>query len=167
MRRARGRPSYVLSAGTRNGSATAITLSGAWAQNTIGGDVYPPGIADFPQSGTEVGRGPAFQFSDAFYTANGVDAEDMRRQEDGAKGPSRFGAFYRGVGDVFVADGQAPDDRFIHDTRIRIHNMGYTAAGEMLFYPDPPAFFFESAFLNEETKDLTNRLSGWVRDGCS
>lgn len=129
----------------------------AHAQNTLGGEVYPPGEADFPQHGPAVGRGPGFQFSDAFYTAHGIDAQEMRDQENGATGPSRFGAFYRGVGDAFVAAGTAPDDRFIDDTRIRIHNMGFNAAGEMLFYPDPPAFFFESAFLNPETKDLTNR----------
>ena len=75
----------------------------------------------------------------------------------GATGPSRFGAFYRGVGDAGTGSGVAPDNRFIDDTRITLHNMGTNAAGEMLFYPDPPSFFFESAFLNQETKDLTNR----------
>ncbi len=136
----------------------ALVLSGpASAQNTIGGDVFAPGEADFPQSGAALGRGPGFQFSDAFYLANGIDPDEMRAQENGATGPSRFGAFYRGVGDAFVGAGTAPDDRFIDDTRIRIHNMGFNAAGEMLFYPDPPAFFFESAFLDQETKDLTNR----------
>lgn len=129
----------------------------ALAQNSIGGDVHAPGEADFPQSGSEVGRGPGFQFSDAFYAANGINAQEMRNQENGAAGPSRFGAFYRGVGDAFVAPGISPDSRFIDDTRIRIHNMGTNAAGEMLFYPDPPAFFFESAFLSQQTKDLTNR----------
>lgn len=143
-------------------SAAAISLTmllggSALAQNTIGGDVFAPGEADFVQNGSEVGRGPAFQFSDDFYLANGLDPVEMRAQENGATAPSRFGAFYRGVGDVFVADGDAPDDRFIDDTRIRIHNMGTNAVGEMLFYPDPPAFFFESAFLDQETKDLTNR----------
>ncbi len=139
--------------------AVAIGLwpgSDARAQNTIGGDVFAPGEADFPQSGSTVGRGPAFQFSDDFYAANGIDAQEMRDQENGATGPSRFGAFYRGIGDAFVAPGTAPDDRFLDDTRIRIHNMGFNAAGQMLFYPDPPAFFFESAFLNQATKDLTN-----------
>jgi hypothetical protein len=135
----------------------ALTLSSkALAQNTIGGDKFVPGEADFPQSGSMVGTGPAFQFSDQFYRKNGINAREMRRQENGATAPSRHGAFYRGVGDAFVANGVAPDRRFIDDTRILIHNMGYNAAGEMLFYPDPPAFFFESAFLNEETKDLTN-----------
>lgn len=139
-------------------AAFCLALGGsAFAQNTIGGDVFAPGEADFPQSGSEVGRGPAFQFTDAFYAANGMDGQEIRDQENGAMTPSRFGAFYRGIGDAFVADGEAPDDRFLDDTRIRIHNMGFNAAGEMLFYPDPPAFFFESAFLNEETKDLTNR----------
>lgn len=136
----------------------ALLLAGAaHAQNTLGGEVYPPGEADFPQNGSEVGRGPGYQFSDAFYAQHGIDAQEMRNQENGATGPSRFGAFYRGVGDAFVAPGAASDSRFIDDTRIRIHNMGTNAAGEMLFYPDPPAFFFESAFLNQETKDLTNR----------
>jgi hypothetical protein len=139
-------------------AAGVLALGGAThAQNTIGGDVFVPGEADFPQSGPEAGRGPGFQFSDDFYLANGLDADEIREQENGAVGPSRFGAFYRGIGDAFVAPGTAPDDRFIDDTRIRIHNMGFNAAGEMLFYPDPPAFFFESAFLNEETRDLTNR----------
>ncbi len=135
-----------------------LVLGGtAWAQNTIGGDVFAPGEADFTQGGTEVGRGAGFQFSDDFYADFGIDAEEIRIQEAGATGPSRFGAFYRGIGDAFVVDGEAPDDRFIDDTRIAIHNMGYNAAGEMLFYPDPPAFLFESAFLDQETKDLTNR----------
>lgn len=129
----------------------------ALAQNTIGGDVFAPGEADFPQHGAAVGRGAGFQFSDGFYAAHGIDAQEMRDQENGAMGPSRFGAFYRGIGDAFVGAGTAPDGRFLDDTRIRIHNMGFNAAGEMLFYPDPPAFFFESAFLNQETKDLTNR----------
>jgi hypothetical protein len=129
----------------------------AAAQNTIGGDTFAPGEADFIQSGAQAGRGPGFQFSDAFYAANGIDAAAIRTQENGATGPSRFGAFYRGIGDAFVAPGVAPDSRFADDTRIIIHNMGTNAAGEMLFYPDPPAFFFESAFLTGQTKDLTNR----------
>lgn len=137
-------------------------LSGgiAFAQNSIGGDSFAPGEADFPQSGTEVGRGPGFQFSDAFYADHGIDGAEIRAQEIvggvPAAGPSRFNAFYRGIGDAFVGAGIAPDDRFLDNTRIRIHNMGFNAAGEMLFYPDPPAFFFESAFLDQETKDLTN-----------
>lgn len=135
--------------------ATLLLSGSALAQNTIGGDVFPPGEADWVQG--QVGSGPGFQFSDAFYLANGIDPVELREQEDGATGPTRFGAFYRGIGDAFVADGQAPDPRFLDDTRIQIHNMGFNAAGEMLFYPDPPAFFFESAFLNEDTKDLTNR----------
>ena len=138
-----------------------LTLASvAQAQNTIGGDVFAPGEADFPQSGSEVGRGPGFQFSDDFYADFGIDAEEIRNQEsfspDPTK-PNRFHAFYRGVGDAGTGAGTPPDDRFIEDTRITVHNMGFNAAGEMLFYPDPPSFFFESAFLNEETKDLTNR----------
>ncbi len=140
------------------GLTLALALAGtSHAQNTIGGDTFPPGEADFVQGGAEVGRGPGFQFSDAFYLANGIDAQELRDQENGATAPSRFGAFYRGVGDAATGAGEAPDDRFIDDTRIRVHNMGTNAAGEMLFYPDPPAFFFESAFLDEETKELTNR----------
>ena len=135
-----------------------LLLAGqAHAQNTIGGDTFNPGQADFPQSGSEVGRGPAFQFSDEFYRANGIDPVELRNQESGATAPSRFGAFYRGQGDVGTAAGTALDARFINDTRITIHNMGYNAAGETLFYPDPPAFFFESGFLDEETRDLTNK----------
>lgn len=140
------------------GLASALALSGsAFAQNSIGGDEFDPGEADFVQNGTELGRGPGFQFSDDFYAEHGIDAAEMRAQENGATGPSRFGAFYRGEGDAFVGPGEAPDDRFLDDTRILIHNMGTNAAGEMLFYPDPPAFFFESAFLDQDTKDLTNR----------
>jgi hypothetical protein len=136
----------------------ALAMGGpTYAQNTIGGDEFLPGEADFVQSGPAVGRGPGFQFSDEFYSEHGIDAQEMRSQENGATGPSRFGAFYRGAGDAFTAPGVAPDDRFLDDTRITIHNMGFNAAGEMLFYPDPPAFFFESAFLNQDTKDLTNR----------
>lgn len=134
-----------------------LTLGDAQAQNTIGGDEFAPGEADFPQNGQQVGRGAAFQFSDEFYRANGIDPEVIRQEENGATAPNRFGAFYRGVGDDFVADGKASGPRFLDNTRIRIHNMGFNAAGEMLFYPDPPAFLFESAFLNQETKDLTNR----------
>jgi hypothetical protein len=134
---------------------------GAHAQNTIGGDVFAPGEADFVQNGSEVGRGPAFQFSDEFYAANGIDPDELRAQEivNGAPatGPSRLNAFYRGIGDAGIMPGDAPDGRFIDDTRHTIHNGGFNAAGEFLFYPDPPAFFFESAFLNQETKDLTNR----------
>ena len=128
----------------------------AYGQNTIGGDTFPPGDADYVQGGSEVGRGPAFQFSDEFYASFGIDAQEIRNQENGATSPSRFGAFYRGVGDAGTAAGVAPDDRFLDDTRITVHNMGFNAPGEMLFYPDPPAFFFESAFLNDETKELTN-----------
>jgi hypothetical protein len=136
----------------------ALALNGtAHAQNTIGGDTFPPGQADFVQNGSQVGRGPGFQFSDAFYAANGIDAQEMRNQENGATTPSRFGAFYRGVGDAGTGTGIAPDGRFLNDTRITVHNLGTNAAGEMLFYPDPPVFFFESAFLNQPTKDLTNR----------
>lgn len=143
-------------------SLAACTLAawvagGAQAQNTIGGDTFLAGEADYVQSGSAVGTGPGYQFSDEFYAAHGIDAQEMRNQENGATGPSRFGAFYRGPGDAFTGPGEASDPRFIDDTRIRIHNMGFNAAGEMLFYPDPPAFFFESAFLNQETKDLTNR----------
>lgn len=140
------------------GLGSLTLFSGAAnAQNTLGGDVFAPGQADFPQSGPAAGRGPGFQFSDAFYAANGISGPEMRAQENGATGPSRFGAFYRGPGDAFVGLGDSPDNRFLDDTRIRIHNMGFNAAGEFLFYPDPPAFFFESAFLNQQTKDLTNR----------
>ena len=138
--------------------SSALGLGGvASGQNTIGGDTFAPGEADYPQNGSQVGRGAGFQFTDEFYAANGIDAQEIRDQENGATGPNRFGAFYRGIGDDFVADGDAMDSRFIDDTRITIHNMGFNAAGEMLFYPDPPAFLFESAFLNQETKDLTNR----------
>jgi hypothetical protein len=144
------------------GSLAAASLvlalgGGAYGQNTIGGDTFAPGEADFVQNGDQVGRGPGFQFSDPFYLDNGLDPDEMRSQENGATAPSRFGAFYRGVGNAGTASGVAPDGRFIDDTRITVHNMGFNAAGEMLFYPDPPAFFFESAFLNQETKDLTNR----------
>ena len=145
-------------------AVVGLALGGvAHGQNTIGGDAFAPGEADFVQNGTQAGRGPGFQFSDEFYTANGINAAEIRAQEtfspNGGLAPSRFHAFYRGddAGDAFVAPGTAPDSRFLDNTRILIHNMGTNAAGEMLFYPDPPAFFFESAFLNEETKDLTNR----------
>ena len=139
-------------------AAMAIGSGGAArAQNTIGGDVFAPGEADFVQNGPEAGRGPGFNFSDAFYAANGIDAAEMRAQENGATAPSRFGAFYRGPGDAQTAPGPAPDGRFLADSRIKIHNLGTNAAGEMLFYPDPPVFFFESAFTKQETKDLTNR----------
>lgn len=139
------------------GCAMTWALAGpVHAQNTIGGDEFPPGEADFVQNGTELGRGPAFQFSDPFYSDHGIDGPELRAQENGAFGPSRFGAFYRGVGDAFTAPGTAPDARFLDDTRIRIHNVGYNATGEMLFYPDPPSFFFETAFLDQDTKDLTN-----------
>lgn len=148
---------WRFAAGSLATGSLALALGGyAYAQNTIGGDMFAPGEADFVQNGSQVGRGPAFQFSDEFYAANGIDAEELRNQENSAMRPSRFGAFYRGVGDAGIASGVAPDDRFIDHTRHTLHNMGTNAAGEMLFYPDPPAFFFESAFLNEETKDLTN-----------
>ena len=147
-------------------SSTAVSLavaslalmlgSSANGQNTIGGDVFAPGEADFVQSGSQVGRGPVFQFSDEFYLANGIDPQVIRDEENGALAPNRFGAFYRGVGDNGTGDGEAPDDRFVAP-RMTIHNMGFDAAGEPLYYPDPPAFLFESAFLDEETKDLTNR----------
>ena len=136
----------------------------AYGQNTIGGDEFLPGEADFVQNGSTVGRGAAFQFSDEFYLANGLDPVELRAQETvngvPAPAPSRKGAFYRGADDTALAGilpGVAPDDRFIDNTLHSIHNMGFNAAGEMLFYPDPPAFFFESAFLDDETKDLTNR----------
>ena len=150
-------------------AAGGLALTGgglAHAQNTIGGDVFPPGVADFPQNGSNVGRGAAFQFTDEFYAANGVDGPEIRRQEslrpDDGLAPGRFFAFYRGPGDVGIAPADAPeqdpeDDRFLPYTRHTLHNMGFNAAGEQLYYPDPPAFLFESAFLNEETKDLTNR----------
>ncbi len=152
------RREWRFAAGSLAGCTLALTLGGtAQAQNTIGGDTFLPGEADFVQSGSEAGRGPGFQFSDDFYAANGIDAVELRNQENGATAPSRFGAFYRGVGDAGTALGVAPDSRFLDDTRITIHNMGTNAAGEMLFYPDPPVFFFESAFLTEDTKALTNR----------
>ncbi len=151
------RSGSLFAAGSLAAGSLALVLGGyAHAQNTIGGDTFDPGEGDFTQGGSAAGRGPGFQFSDDFYADFGIDGEEIRIQEAGATGPSRFGAFYRGVGDAFTAEGEAPDERFIDDTRITIHNMGFNAAGEMLFYPDPPAFFFESAFLNEETKDLTN-----------
>lgn len=164
MKNSRWRRDLALAAVTAG--VLAVALGGvARGQNTIGGDTFPPGEADFVQSGTQVGRGPAFQFSDAFYAANGIDAADIRRQETDpvtgadATAPSRFGAFYRdniGTIDAGVKPGLAPDGRFINDTRIIIHNMGTNAAGERLFYPDPLTFFFESAFLNQQAKNLTN-----------
>lgn len=135
--------------------------SGVHGQNTIGGDTFAPGEADFIQHGATPGRGPGFNFSDSFYLANGLDPAVLRSQEivNGvpATAPSRFDAFFRGPGDAQTAPGPAPDARFLADSRIKIHNMGFNAAGELLFYPDPPAFFFESAFLNQATKNLTNR----------
>jgi hypothetical protein len=129
-------------------------------QNTIGGDAFVPGQADFVQSGSQVGRGPGFQFSDAFYTANGINPEVLRQQEQAPFGnplaPSRFGAFFRQATDAGAVPDVPPDDRF-SDARIRVHNMGFNAAGEMLFYPDPPAFFFGDAFMNAETRDVANR----------
>lgn len=131
-------------------------------QNSIGGEVFPPGQADFVQSGSQVGRGPGFQFSDDFLAANGISAPAIRAQEQFSptqgKAPSRFGAFFREApnGDVDSVVDTPPDARF-SNTRILRHNMGFNAAGEMLFYPDPPAFFFEDAFLTPEAKDLTNR----------
>ena len=76
---------------------------GALAQNTVGGDVFSPGEGDFVQTGSAVGSGPGFQFSDEFYFANGIDPVEMRNQEVGAVAPSRFGAFYRGPGDAGTA----------------------------------------------------------------
>lgn len=129
-------------------------------QNTIGGDTFDPGQADFVQSGYHVSRGPGYQFSDAFYTANGIDPEAIRQQEQLPFGnplaPSRFGAFFRQATDAGAIPGVPPDDRF-SDARILVHNMGFNAAGEMLFYPDPPAFFFADAFMDQGTRDVANR----------
>lgn len=134
-----------------------LTVGGvARGQNTIGGDTFDPGEADFVQK--QIGTGAGFQFSDDFYLANGLDPDVMRA--DMVVHPN---AFFRecptpdtcSPGHPVKFD-TPPDDRFA-TARIFVHNMGFNAAGEKLFYPDPPTFFFEEAFQNEETKNLTNR----------
>ncbi len=80
---------WRFAAGSLVGSLALVLGGYAHAQNTIGRDVFAPGKADFVQNGSQVGRGPAFQFSDEFYAANGIDAQELRNQENGAMAPSR------------------------------------------------------------------------------
>ena len=167
----------LASRATRVAALGLLLLPGgaALAQNTIGGEEFPPGVADFPQNGTEYGRGPGFQFSDDFYRANGIDPDELRRQEDArppilpngdANGsrPARQFAWYRGDDDGTdglpidlgtVTDPSQTDPRFTQ-TRIVAHNAGFNAAGELLYYPDPPAFFFPQAITRPEVLDRTN-----------
>lgn len=137
-------------------AVASLTLGPAvQGQNTIGGDKFKPGEADFIQSGHEVGRGPGFQFSDRFYAKNGLDASVIR-----GHGAFRFAG--DGIGTVFD---HAPDGRFAN-ARILPTNMGYNAVGENLYYPDPPAAFFADAFTNDargqKAREIANEFRAFI-----
>jgi len=137
----------------------------AYAQDQEGVLVPPfaAGEADFHQGGDTIGVGPPLQFSDEYYLQHGIDPVEIRNQaaEVPAGPPNNAGFALPGVGpwEPYETD----DPRFANvagtgmGARQKVFNMGFNAAGEKLFYPDPPAFFFETAFLNEETRELADR----------
>src|SRR5438046_10202928 len=85
------------------GGLVAVALGGeAYGQNTIGGDTFAPGQADFVQHGSQVGRGPGFQFADPFYAENGISGPDLRNQAGGPRGP---------LGSAASTAGRAPSSR--------------------------------------------------------
>ncbi len=143
----------------------AVSLGTAQAQNQEGVQVPPfaPGEADFHQGGTAIGVGPSLQFSDEYYLKHGLDPVEIRRQaaEVPQGPPGNAGFALPGVGPW--AEYDTTDPRFANvagtgsGARQTVFNMGFNAAGEKLFYPDPPAFFFESAFLDDETRELADR----------
>jgi hypothetical protein len=124
---------------------------------------FAPGVADFHQGGHRIGVGPPLQFSDDYYAQNGIDAVEIRAQAAEVPAGPPFNAGFSLPGQGPWVEYQTGDPRFANvagtgtGARQRVFNMGYNAAGEKLFYPDPPAFFFESAFLTEEARMIADR----------
>ena len=92
-----------------------------------------------------------FVFSDAFYVENGLEPAELVGVKDGQDGLS--------VLDVPIEPWQG-------DVRILATNGGYDASGHVLFYPDPPAMFFESGFQDgpagERARELADQFQAFI-----
>jgi hypothetical protein len=162
------RATFSLSSGLVGVAASVLIVAffgTAYAQDQEGVLVPPfaPGVADFHQGGDAIGVGPPLQFSDEYYLQNGIDAVEIRRQAaEVPQGPPNNAGFFL-PGMAQWVEYETDDPRFANvggtgtGARQKIFNMGFSAAGDKLFYPDPPAFFFETAFLDQETRDLADR----------
>jgi len=89
-----------------------------------------------------------FDFKDSFYKKNGLDPKlfNTRLTPD----------------DANAAKGKSKD-KTRNKTRILEINGGYNAVGELLYYPAPPANFFDEAFLDNEKGDLAREVANEFR----
>jgi hypothetical protein len=92
-----------------------------------------------------------FDFSDGFYVRNGLDPQLF----DSRISPSSPNA----------AQGPSPD-AFHNSTRIMEANGGFDAAGQLLYYPAPPANFSAQAFTpnaaGDHARDLANQFRAFI-----
>ena len=147
------------------GASILLLGSSAHGQDQEG-VLIPPfsaGVADFHQGGNQVGVGPSLQFSDEYYEQHGIDAAEIRAQAAEVPAGPPFNAGFSLAGKGPWVEYETSDPRFADvagmgtGARQRLFNMGFNAAGEKLFYPDPLAFFFETAFLTEDARALADR----------
>ena len=117
-----------------------------------------PTVALAVAVGTESARAQLpFDFSDQWYEDNGIDASLLDSRVD----PS---------GDIAVWDFSG--DPRLRNVRITLTNLGFDAAGQPLYYPQPPANVFEETFLDNEAgqkaKEIANEFRAFIfplRDG--
>lgn len=93
---------------------------------------------------------PPFAFSDKFYRRNGIDPNGLVLL-----------VTERGGGAGAVLDKSPHRSR--SDVRIIATNGGYDAGGALLFYPDPPAFITEAAFMDNEAGRRARELADEFR----
>jgi len=98
-----------------------------------------------------------FDFSDEFYIENGLN-------------PDLF-VFRVSPDDPNATLGMSPDPQH-NDTRILEANGGFDSAGQLLYYPAPPANFTAEAFLpnaaGQQARDIANEFRAFIfpkRDG--
>ena len=98
-----------------------------------------------------------FDFSDGFYLVNGLDPDEF----DSRVSPD----------DPNATLGASPDPEH-NDTQILEANGGFDSAGQLLYYPAPPATFSAEAFLPNEAghraRSIANEFRAFIfplRDG--
>ncbi len=89
-----------------------------------------------------------FDFSNRFYLENGLD-------------PSKFNT--RIHPDDANAKSAPSPDKFHNRTQILEINGGFDAAGQLLYYPAPPANFFEEAFTDNAAGELAREVANEFR----
>ncbi len=92
-----------------------------------------------------------YDFSDRFYRAHGIDPAGLTLR-----------VTERGGGAGAVIEGKAPDPTR-SKVRIIATNGGFDAGGALLFYPDPPAFITEAAFMDNAAGRHARQLADQFR----